>query len=107
MLEVGNGKLSPGEDRAHFSIWAMLAAPLIAGNDLRSMTKETIEVLTNREVIAINQDSLGVQGFKHSVKDSVETWYKPLKGGDWAVAFLNRNRTKPVEIDLNWQASDQ
>jgi alpha-galactosidase len=103
MLEVGNGKLTPGEDRAHFSMWAMLAAPLIAGNDLRGMTKETIEVLTNREVIAINQDSLGVQGFKHSITDSVETWYKPLKGGDWAVAFLNRNRTKPVEVNMNWQ----
>jgi alpha-galactosidase len=103
MLEVGNGKLTPGEDRAHFSMWAMLAAPLIAGNDLRGMTKETIEVLTNKEVIAVNQDSLGVQGFKHSMTDSVETWYKPLKGGDWAIAFLNRNRTKAVEVNMNWQ----
>lgn len=105
MLEVGNGKLTPGEDRAHFTMWAMLAAPLIAGNDLRSMTKETIEVLTNTEVIALNQDSLGVQGFKHSTKDSVETWLKPLKNGDWAIAFLNRNYNKPISLDFNWQAN--
>jgi alpha-galactosidase len=103
MLEVGNGALTPGEDRAHFSMWAMLAAPLIAGNDLRNMSKETIEVLTNKEVIAVNQDSLGVQGFKYSVNDSVETWFKPLKNGDWAVGFLNRNKAKPVEINFDWQ----
>ncbi|MET0461738.1 MAG: glycoside hydrolase family 27 protein [Chitinophagaceae bacterium] len=105
MLEIGNGQLTPAEDRAHFSMWAMLAAPLIAGNDLRSMDKQTIDVLTNKEVIAINQDALGIQGFKHSVKDSVETWFKPLNGGDWAVVFLNRNRTKTVSITHNWKAS--
>ncbi|RXF69207.1 glycoside hydrolase family 27 protein [Arcticibacter tournemirensis] len=102
MLEIGNGKLTPGEDRAHFSMWAMIAAPLIAGNDLRSMTKETIEVLTNKEVIAVNQDSLGVQGFKYSSKDSVETWYKPLRSGEWAVCFLNRSRQAKA-IKLNWK----
>ncbi|HEX8279544.1 MAG TPA: glycoside hydrolase family 27 protein, partial [Segetibacter sp.] len=101
MLEVGNGKLTPGEDRAHFSMWAMIAAPLIAGNDLRSMTPEVKEILTNKEVIAVNQDSLGVQGFKYAVKDSVETWFKPLKGGDWAMAFLNRSK-RPQPIEFNW-----
>jgi alpha-galactosidase len=79
MLEVGNGKLTPGEDRAHFSIWAMLAAPLIADNDLRSMSEQTKEVLTNKEVIAVNQDSFGIQGLKYAVRDSVEIWTKPLK----------------------------
>jgi alpha-galactosidase len=105
MLEVGNGKLTPGEDRAHFSMWAMLAAPLIAGNDLRSMTKETIAVLTNKEVIAVNQDSLGIQGFRYAVKDSVETWFKPLKNNDWAVCFLNRG-AKPQTIAFKWSAQE-
>lgn len=101
MLEVGNGALTVGEDRAHFTMWTMLAAPLIAGNDLRSMSKETIEVLTNKEVIAINQDKLGIQGFKVSAEDGLEIWAKPLQGGDWAIAFLNRS-TSAKKIDYNW-----
>lgn len=101
MLEIGNGQLTPGEDRAHFTMWAMLAAPLIAGNDVRSMTKETIEVLTNKDVIAVNQDSLGIQGFRYAVKDSVETWFKPLQNGDWAVVFLNRGRVDQ-KVNFNW-----
>ncbi|MEJ6979669.1 glycoside hydrolase family 27 protein [Pedobacter sp. P351] len=103
MLEVGNGMVV-NQDRAHFSMWAMLAAPLIAGNDLRTMSKQTIEILTNKEVIAVDQDELGIQGFKQASKDSVETWYKPLKGGDWAVCFLNRSKT-PRLIEANWQAN--
>ncbi|HYO23271.1 MAG TPA: glycoside hydrolase family 27 protein [Flavisolibacter sp.] len=103
MMEVGNGGLSVNESRAHFSIWAMLAAPLIAGNDLRSMSAETKAILTNKDVIAINQDSLGIQGLKYAVRDSVEIWFKPLKGEDWAVCFLNRS-VKPKPIDFNWQA---
>ncbi len=91
MMEIGNGGLSANENRAHFSIWAMLAAPLIAGNDLRNMSKETLAILTNKEVIAVNQDSLGVQGLKYSMQNSVASWLKPLKGGDWAVYFLNRS----------------
>jgi alpha-galactosidase len=102
MLEVGNGKLTLGEDRAHFGMWAMIAAPLIAGNDIRSMSKETQEVLTNKNVIAVNQDSLGIQGFKYGVKDSVEIWFKPLKGGKWAAAFLNRSKlARKVNFDWN------
>jgi len=100
MLEVGNGMVI-NEDRAHFSMWAMIAAPLIAGNDLRSMTKETIGILTNKEVIAVNQDSLGVQGFQYSVKDKLETWFKPLNDGSWAVCFLNRNDS-PQEVNFDW-----
>ncbi len=100
MLEIGNGILTPAEDRAHFSMWAMIAAPLIAGNDLRNMSKETIDVLTNKRVIAVNQDALGVQGFKQSVKDSVELWFKPLNEGDWAVCFLNRSiLSKKIHYD--------
>jgi alpha-galactosidase len=102
MLEVGNG-MPVNEDRAHFSMWAMIAAPLIAGNDLRNMSAATKEILTNKEVIAVNQDSLGIQAMKYSANDSLETWVKPLKNGDWAVCFLNRKNTdKP--IDFNWNA---
>ena len=101
MLEVGNG-MSLNESRAHFSIWCMLAAPLIAGNDLRSMTSETQSVLANKEVIAIDQDSLGIQGFRHTAKDSVETWLKPLKKGEWAVCLLNRSNT-PRVVALDWK----
>jgi alpha-galactosidase len=99
MLEVGNG-MSVSEDRAHFSMWCMLAAPLIAGNDLRKMTPKTAEILTNKEVIAIDQDSLGIEGYRYAVKDSVETWIKPLKDG-LAVCFLNRS-LKPQTIEFKW-----
>lgn len=101
MMEVGRG-MSLHEDRAHFSMWAMLAAPLMAGNDLRSMKKETAEILTNKDVIAVDQDSLGVQGLKFSDNESgVEVWVKPLKNGDWAVCFLNKSEQKQ-KIDFDW-----
>ncbi len=103
MLEVGNG-MPVNEDRAHFSMWAMLAAPLIAGNDLRHMSEETREVLTNRSVIAVDQDSLGIQALRYAVKDSVETWMKPLESGDWAVCFLNRS-AEPKAIDFDWKTN--
>jgi alpha-galactosidase len=102
MLEVGNG-MSVNEDRAHFSMWCMLAAPLIAGNDARSMSAETREILTNREAIAVNQDALGVEAFQYSAKDGVEVWFKPLEGGDWAMAVLNRN-TSPREFSFDWKS---
>jgi alpha-galactosidase len=102
MMEVGNG-MTVGEDRAHFTMWCMLAAPLMAGNDIASMTKETKEILTNREAIAVDQDALGVQAFRYSVKDSVETWFKPLSNGDWALALLNRGKASR-EVVLDWLA---
>lgn len=101
MLEVGNG-MSVSEDRSHFTLWCLLAAPLVAGNDLRGMSKETIQILTNREVIAIDQDSLGVQGFRYNDdEDGLEVWTKPLSHGDWAVCFLNRS-AKTEKIDFDW-----
>ena len=104
MMKVGNG-MSVNEDRAHFSMWCMLAAPLIAGNDLVNMKPETREILTNKEAIAINQDSLGVQGFKYSAQDSLEVWFKPLAGGDWAICFLNRkNSAQKVTFDWSGHA---
>ena len=102
MLEVGNG-MSPGEDRAHFSLWAMLAAPLIAGNDARSMSEETRRILTNREVIAVDQDPLGIQGFRHRKSGDLEVWVRPLAEGDWAVVFLNRGR-EPIDVRFDWRA---
>lgn len=99
MLEVGNG-LSQAENRAHFSVWSMMAAPLIAGNDIRKMDAATNAVLINKNVVAIDQDSLGKQGIKYSDKDSLQTWIKPLKNGDWALCFLNRSGVaKPVSFD--------
>lgn len=102
MLEVGNGGLSVNEDRAHFSMWCMLAAPLMSGNDIVNMKKETADILLNREAIAIDQDSLGIQGFMFESKDSVETWFKPLKNDTWAVCFLNRS-LKPVQVNYDWK----
>jgi alpha-galactosidase len=102
MMEVGNG-LSQTEDISHFSLWAMLSAPLIAGNDLRKMRPETIEILTNKDVIAVNQDALGVQAFKHKVEGDLEYWYKPLEDKSWAVLVLNRGE-KAKEITINWKA---
>lgn len=101
MLEVGNG-MATNEDRAHFAMWCMIAAPLIAGNDLRSMSAQTAAILKNKEVIAVDQDQMGVQGYQYEIKDSVETWLKPLQGGDWAVCFLNRG-SKPQKIDFDWK----
>ena len=100
MLEVGNG-MSQNEDKAHFTMWCMLAAPLIAGNDLRNMSDDTKKILTNKSVIAIDQDSLGIEGFKYSSKDSLEIWFKPLVKGDWAMCFLNRS-LKPQKVSFNW-----
>lgn len=101
MLEVGNG-MSINQDRAHFSIWAMLASPLIAGNDLRTMSKETTAILTNRLVISVNQDRLGIQAFRHSTRDGVEYWFKPLEDGAWAFMALNRNK-EARKIAFNWK----
>jgi alpha-galactosidase len=89
MLEVGNG-MSANEDRTHFSMWCILAAPLISGNDLRHMNPETLGILTNKKVIAVDQDKLGVEGFAYSTNSTVEMWFKPLENGDWAMCVLNR-----------------
>jgi alpha-galactosidase len=101
MLEVGNG-MTENEDRAHFSMWCMLAAPLIAGNDLRSMTEVTREILTNKEVIAVDQDKAGMEGFRFQDQDSLEIWVRPLDNGDWAVCFLNRSH-EPKTLNYNWK----
>jgi alpha-galactosidase len=103
MLEVGNG-LSPAENRTHFSLWCMLAAPLVAGNDLRKMNEQTRAVLTNKEVIAIDQDRSGIQAFKYKDKDSIQTWLKPLSNGDWALCFVNRSSSSQT-TQFEWSAN--
>ena len=100
MMEVGNA-MTVNEDRTHFSMWAMLAAPLIAGNDLRNMSRETIGILTNRGVIAVNQDPLGIQAVKYRDDGDLEFWFKPLAEGDWAMTILNR--AEPAKtVDFDW-----
>jgi alpha-galactosidase len=84
-------------------MWCMLAAPLIAGNDLRNMTRPTKDILTNKEVIAIDQDPKGVEGYRYAQKDSVDTWIKPLKDG-LAICFLNRS-VKPQTVTFDWAAN--
>jgi len=93
------------EDRAHFSIWAMLNSPLIAGNDIRNMSKETAAILTNKAVIALNQDPLGVQAFRYAARDGVEYWFKPLEGGDWGFMVLNRN-PEPRKVAFDWRSEN-
>ena len=102
MLEIGNGGMTRDEYITHFSMWSMLAAPLMAGNDLRSMTKETLEILTNKEVIAVDQDKLGQQARRFMDMGEHEIWAKPLTDGEIAVCFLNRE-DKQWNLDYNWQ----
>jgi alpha-galactosidase len=104
MLEVGNGKLTLAENRTHFSMWAMLAAPLLAGNDLPHMTPEVRDILTNRDVIAIDQDRLGREGTRIYSEGEVDIWTRHLSGGAMAVAIVNagsdRYSTHPFHLDL-------
>jgi len=89
MLEVGNGKLTLDENRAHMGMWAMLAAPLLAGNNLTQLTPEVTGVLTNREVIAIDQDRLGHQAERVYQEGPIEIWSRPLADGGVALAVIN------------------
>ena len=101
MLEIGNGGLNNYEEQSHFALWAILNSPLILGNDLRNMSAETLEVLTNKDVISINQDALGIQGFRYGMIDSVEIWAKPLVNNEWALCILNRSG-KTVDFTFEW-----
>ena len=95
MLEVGNGGMNAEEYRTHMSLWAILAAPLLAGNDLSKMTPETVALLTNREVIAIDQDKAGKQGDRVDAEGPIEVWKKSLADGS-AVGIFNRAKTPLV-----------
>jgi len=101
MLEVGTRGLTYAESKAHFSFWCMLAAPLMMGNDLRSMNDDILKILTDKEVIALDQDPLGKQGYRVIDEEGKEVWVKELSDGDWAVCMLN-DTENDAEMSLNW-----
>ena len=101
MLEVGNGGMSHDEYQTHMALWALLAAPLLAGNDLRSMADETRQMLTNREVIAVDQDPKGIQGRRLWDEGPLEIWAKPLSDQSQAVGLFNRGESAMnITLDL-------
>src|SRR5437660_722455 len=101
MLEIGNGGMTDSEYRTHMSLWSMLAAPLIAGNDLRDMTPAIHDVLTNKEVIAIDQDPDGKQASRISRSGDQEIWARALAGGAYAVGLFNRAKDD-AQLSLKW-----
>ncbi|CAA0820979.1 Alpha-galactosidase 2 [Striga hermonthica] len=101
MLEVGNGGMNAKEYRSHFSIWALMKAPLIIGCDIRSMDNVTLALLSNEEVIAVNQDKLGIQGKKIKKDGDLEVWGGPLSGNRVAIVLWNRGSTK-AKITAHW-----
>jgi alpha-galactosidase len=101
MLEIGNGGMTDDEYRTHMTLWSMLAAPLIAGNDVRSMTAPVREILLNRDVIAIDQDRAGKQGRRAWKSGDREIWVRELAGGDRAVAIFNRG-ADATEVKVRW-----
>ena len=104
MLEVGNGGMTDTEYQSHFSLWAIMAAPLIAGNDIRSMSAATKNVLTNADVIAVDQDPLGAQGKPISTSTTLEVWSKKLSGNQtYAVVLFNRTGAS-ADITVTWSS---
>ena len=102
MLEVGNGGMTTAEYRAHFSMWALFSAPLIAGNDMAHMTPEISEILLNKDVIAVDQDPMGIQGHRVHKDGDLEVWSKRLADGGRAVVLLNRG-SKSATIAADWR----
>jgi alpha-galactosidase len=102
MLEVGNGGMTTTEYRSHFSLWCLLAAPLMAGNDLKSMPAEIREILTNKEVIAVDQDALGMQGRRVAKVGDLEVWARQLKDGSRAVILFNRGASD-AQMSVSWE----
>jgi len=101
MLEVGNGEMTPSESRAHFSLWCMLAAPLIAGNDVRNMKPEIQGILNNRAAIALDQDRLGKQGTRIRSDENGQVWVKELTDGQWGICLFNTSAASE-QMKLNW-----
>jgi alpha-galactosidase len=121
MLEIGNGDMTEDERKTHMSLWVILAAPLMAGNDLTRMSASDKRILTNREVISIDQDPLGAEGNRLYQGGDIDVWTKPLSGDRVAVGMFNRgSRPRQVSVDLGeigfgqgarirdvWQAKDR
>ena len=101
MLEIGNGGMNDDEYRTHMSLWSILAAPLLAGNDLRGMSPVILEILTNREVIAVNQDKAGKQGRRVAQSGEQEVWARPLADGAHAIGMFNRSAA-PATVSVKW-----
>ncbi|MGH9622108.1 MAG: glycoside hydrolase family 27 protein, partial [Bryobacteraceae bacterium] len=101
MLEVGNGGMSNTEYRTHMSLWSLLAAPLLAGNDIRHMSKETKAILLNKEVIAVDQDRLGKEATRVAKNGDLEVWARPLSGGAYAVGLFNRGPSS-AKVTAHW-----
>jgi alpha-galactosidase len=117
MLEVGNGKLTPDENRTHMGMWAMLAAPLLAGNNLSQLSPDVNAILTDKEIIAIDQDSLGKEADRIYAEGPVEIWARPLADGSRALAIFNfgeqRSYLRGISLHLEqagaastWHARD-
>ncbi|MFY9744768.1 MAG: glycoside hydrolase family 27 protein [Acidobacteriaceae bacterium] len=101
MLEVGNGGMTTEEYRAHFSMWAMFAAPLLVGTDIANMSADTRSILLNRAVIAVDQDPLGHAGSRVKKDGDIEVWSRQLADGGRAVVLLNRS-ANPLSIGVGW-----
>jgi alpha-galactosidase len=107
MLEVGNEGLSYTESRTHFTLWCMMSAPLISGNDLHAMNADILKVLTNKAAIAVDQDMLGIPCFHWAHPGGVDVWIKPLSDGSFAVCFLNRDDyVKSLDFNCRRTATD-
>lgn len=120
MLEIGNGRLNLNEQRTQMSLWCMLAAPLLSGNDLTHMSKETLAILTNREVIAVDQDPKGIQGQRVSQEGPLEVWEKAMSDGSKIIGLFNRSTGEammkvnfadvqlagPIKVRDLWQHKD-
>jgi alpha-galactosidase len=107
MLEVGNAGLSYVESKSHFTLWCMMAAPLIAGNNLSTMKPDILQILTNKNAIAVDQDKLGIPCFLWAKANGIEAWIKPLADGNYAVCFLNRGSgSANLDFDLKQIAND-
>ena len=102
MLEVGNGRLTYEENLTHMTLWCILAAPLIAGNDLSKMDPYTLNILTNQEVIAVDQDPKGVEGHRVAQEGPLEVWAKPLADGSTAIGLFNRGESEnPITVKFS------
>jgi alpha-galactosidase len=102
MLEIGNGGMNDNEYRMHMTLWCLLAAPLIAGNDLTVLTPQALEILTNPEVIAVDQDPAGIQGHRVWQEGPLEIWMKPLADGSKAVGLFNREQST-IDLTVNFR----
>ena len=108
MLEVGNGKLTYDQNKSHFSAWCMLCAPLILGNDLRAVKQDVIDIVTNKNLIAINQDPLGKQAKVIKRVNGVDILAKPLSNDKTAICLFNKRRgSKKVSVDLQKIVDDE